>query len=217
MNYALSLAVASDTLSLPATMPRATVHYGAPAAVEELLSLEGVLRSGHFGLLSGLHSDRFLAFSVLARDERALHAIAGWLSPTVGAWSPTVIVAPTTAGVSLASELARRIGIRLELAPVDEAGRPARIGGEFEGDRAVVVNDIVTTGASITRLFELTAASGATVVGAAWFASRAPFDVAALLGIAEAHILNVDLGAWHERDCRLCEQGVPIELGLDLN
>jgi orotate phosphoribosyltransferase len=177
-----------------------------------------VLRTGHFGLLSGLHSDRFLAFSVLARDERALDAIAGWLSPTVGAWSPTVIVAPTTAGVSLASELARRIGVRLELAAVDEAGRPARLaGGEVEGDRAVVVNDVVTTGAGITRLFELTAASGATIVGAAWFASRAPLDVAALLDVAEAHVVDLDLSAWHERDCPLCEKDIPIELGLDLN
>jgi orotate phosphoribosyltransferase len=217
MNYALSLAVASGTLSRPTTLPRATVRCGQPAAVQELLSLEGALRTGHFGLLSGLHSDRFLAFSVLARDERALDAIAGWLSPTVSAWSPTVIVAPTTAGVSLASALARRIGVRLELAAVDEEGRPAQLGGDVEGDRAVVVNDVVTTGAGINRLLELTAASRAAVVGAAWFASRAPLDVAALLGVAEAHVVDVDLHAWHKRECQLCEQGIPIELGLDLN
>jgi hypothetical protein len=56
---------------------------------------------GHFALLSGLHTDRFLAFSRIADDPAALQTIAGWLAPSIALLLPDALVAPSTAGVGL--------------------------------------------------------------------------------------------------------------------
>ena len=54
-------ATATDTLVL---------HRGDPYALAELLALPGAIMEGHFQLLSGLHTDRFVAFSRIAERVR---------------------------------------------------------------------------------------------------------------------------------------------------
>lgn len=50
--------------------PTLRVQLGDPELIREMVARPGVLRSGHFRMLSGLHSDRFLAFPGLAARPR---------------------------------------------------------------------------------------------------------------------------------------------------
>jgi hypothetical protein len=54
-----------------------------------LLAHPGAVLHGHFALLSGLHTDRFLACSHIAKDSRALGKIADWLIPCLAPQAPT--------------------------------------------------------------------------------------------------------------------------------
>ena len=127
----------NSTVVSPQPTLSANVHRGDPRAVQAILEAEGVLRTGHFALLSGLHSDTFLAFSAVAAQGDGVSAVANWLSPSVAAWAPTLIVSPTTAGVTLASELARRLSVPLLLALVDDDGRPSSLDGLDASHRAL--------------------------------------------------------------------------------
>jgi len=191
---------------------------GDPAQVAKLLSTDGALRDGHFRLLSGLHTDVFLAFSAIAADTANLDAISSWLGPTVDAWAPDAVLAPSTAGVGLAATLARRISAPLHLATVGPDGRPSDLLGSAppSSARVLVVNDVSTTGAAIGALAGIARSHGADVVGAAWFASRG--DAFVDLGLRTAHVVDVNLEAFAGDDCPQCASGVyAMEEAVDLN
>jgi orotate phosphoribosyltransferase len=206
---------AAPTLDLPLL----DVRRGDPAYVRDLLARDGVIEHGHYELLSGLHGDAFIRFSALARDDEALRCIGDWLAPSLQPWQADAVVAPAGAGVALAWALARRLAIPLHLAAVGDDGRVSRvaIGGDLAGERVLLVNDVVTTGAGIAALAQLIRGAGAALAGAAWFASRAPVDVEDVVAAPTAFVVALDLVAVAAEHCVLCERDVPLERATDLN
>lgn len=199
--------------------PALDTHLGDQWTLAELLARPGVLEHGHFRLLSGAHSEHFMRFSRIAGDAQALAGLAAALAPTVNVWQPEAVLAPSTAGVSLARELASQLGLALHLASVDSHGRAVGIMGvaPSHGSRVLLVNDVVTTGDGLRALADVARAAGSEVAGAAWFASRAVVDVEAKLGTPAAWLLTVDLPATAAESCERCAAGEePID-GLDLN
>jgi orotate phosphoribosyltransferase len=192
---------------------------GDPDAVIDLLGRPGVLRAGHFRLLSGLHADRFVVFSRLVEDDHALDMIAGWLLPTIAPWAPDVVIAPSTAGVALGGAIGRRLGAPLELASLDDQGRPNGLLGspDLDGRRTLLVNDIVTTGDGMAALAEVASQAGATVCGGAWFLSRSEVAVHDRIGAPTASVGYLDLPATRSSECPDCADHRPLEDALDLN
>ena len=201
---------ATDTLVL---------HRGDPVVVAELLALPGAILRGHFQLLSGLHSDRFIAFSRIADEPGALGLVAGWLSPSLATLAPTGVIAPSTAGVGLGWTLARRLGVAMQLASLDEHGRPDGIIGapDLSGERLVLVNDVVTTGTGLAALATTVRNAGGDVAAAAWFASRRPIDVVDAVDAPVVSIADVDMPCCIAAECPGCAAGVPVTPALDLN
>jgi orotate phosphoribosyltransferase len=128
---------------------------------------------GHFELLGGDHADTFIKFSRIAERSTALETTTQWLLPSVAAWLPDVVVAPATAGVALGWTLARRLGLPLVLADVGADGRAVAVpdAESLRDHRALLVNDVVTTGRGMTALAQVANNAGATVAGATWFLS----------------------------------------------
>lgn len=208
----IRMATATQTLN-------ADVHLGDPAAVLELLATPGALVDGHFELLSGRHSDRFVAFSRIAEESRALRALASWLLPSLAPLAPDAVIVPRTAGVALGWTLARGLSVPFHLADVDEYGRPDALLAEpdLRAGRVLLVNDVVTTGAGLRGLSALVRAAGANVAGAAWFLTRGEVDVSQDLGAPTARVVSAELDSWRADRCSLCEQDEPLTFGLDLN
>lgn len=192
---------------------------GDPNAVAAMIASHAALLDGHFELLSGAHTDRFITFSRLANDEAALEAIARWLAPSVAAWMPTAIVAPSTAGVALAWRLGQHLRLRVHLATVGADGRPASLHSDVDLrlERVVLVNDVVTTGDGLVALAGLASARGASIAGAAWFLSRSNVDVAAKIDAPVAALGDLLLETWNEDECPLCVRGLSVNRALDLN
>jgi orotate phosphoribosyltransferase len=114
---------------------------------------------------------------------------------------------------------AMRVGARLDLADVGGGGRQMGVRGTsvLAGARVELVNDVVTTGAGMRLLAELTRAAGAEVVGGAWCASRAPVDVASMLSAPTVHVSDLLLAATEADVCAQCLDNVPLQLAVDLN
>jgi len=194
-------------------------HAGDPAALGRLLRIDGAIRTGHYRLLSGQHSDRFLAFSTIAADPASLDLIASWLGPTIDAWSPDAVLSPSTAGVGLAATFARRLSAPLHLAATGADGRPTRLIGTDipTGTRVLLVNDVTTTGTAIRALAKIAEDQGAVVAGSAWFASRAT-SAASVTPFPAARAADLDLPSWPAEACRLCKGHGPVaEDAIDLN
>lgn len=201
-----------------ALLPSAA-RVGDPDRAGRLILVREAVRNGHFRLLGELHTDVFLAFSRIAGDRASLDLVARWIVPSTAGWSPDALFAPSTAGVGLASSIARSLEIPLYLAQLDETGRACGVIGsaDLSGLRIALVNDVVTTGNGLHKLKDVAESTGARVVGAAWFASRRPIPVHELLDIPTSHVLDLDLPAWSADACQLCASHLSVEDALDLN
>ena len=192
---------------------------GVPSQAADYLNLPGVVREGHFRLLSGSHSATFIAFSGIAKSSAALSTVCSWLLPSIAPWAPTAVLSPSTAGVSLSATIARELGVPLHLAGADDAGRPAGLLGDPDlgGERIAIVNDVVTTGTGLQALKDLVNTGRGLPVGAAWFLTRSELDAGALLELPTAAVGTLGLETFTPKECPLCADGTPLEDGLDMN
>lgn len=154
-------------------------HPTSAGEVLDILASAGALLEGHFVLQGGEHSDFFLRFARLTRDEGLAERVATLLldvAPFVPAREFTVLC-PETAGAFLGSAIARVRGAGLAIAEVDDRRCPVprlRAGEIKPGMTVLVVNDVVTTGNSVSTLIDLAHSRSATVAGVAVFAAIHP-------------------------------------------
>lgn len=193
---------------------------GEPRWLADYLGRPGVIRHGHFRLLSGLHAEQFLAFSEIARDAEAVRSIAADLAAVCAPWQPSLVLAPSTAGVALAAQLARTLEEPLMLAALDDRGRATGILGDadIEGARVLLVNDVITTGQGLLALRDAAAAAGGLTIGAACFANRGDVDVAELIEVPVCYSARLNLRAVPAEQCEVCARtGEEPEHAIDIN
>ncbi len=194
----------------------------AAASIEELFARSGALREGHFLLKSGRHSGRYLEkFFVLQYPSYAAE-IGRRLAEALAQYEPTLVVGPTTGGVLLSFETARQLTLRLRrevrgifAEPINgpaglPAGRALRRGWPVAADeRVVLVDDILTTGASVVETADAVVDAGVAPLAAAVIVDRSvgplPVDV-------PLHALGrIEIPSWTAEICNLCTAGVPLE------
>jgi orotate phosphoribosyltransferase len=188
----------------------------AAASIEDLFEAAGALRKGHFLLKSGRHSDRYLEkFAVLQYPSLAVE-IGGRLAATLAPHDPTLVVGPTTGGVLLAFETARQLeaslgrtvrGVFAE--PLERGVRTLRRGWPVAADeRVVLVDDILTTGASLAETVRAVRAAGAEPLAAAVIVDRSTAPVE--LGCPIVSLGRIEIDSWEAADCPACAAGQPF-------
>lgn len=215
------IATADEVREVIVSQPRR----GLPELLERALGASGALLRGHFGLQVGKHTEFFIRFRALARDPDVLDALAGYLLATVELPPDPVILVPESAGYFLGEAIRARTGGTLAVARTDAERRPARslLHGMLPPERpVVVVNDVVTTGASLEPLLDLVADCGTTAVAALVFGALDGTGFRAMLGrrrLAGDHLLEAS-PAWPvtlpER-CAACAAGLPLLPAAELN
>ncbi len=158
------------------------VAKSAAGRVEQLFAESGAYRQGHFKLKSGRHGDRYIEkFQVLQWPERVAELCRLMADRVVlpdGKSDVEVVVGPTTGGVILAYEVARQLGVRGFFAEqtLDEdehQRREFRRGFALEpGERVLLVDDVVTTGASLLEMVPLIEEQGGELVRAVVIVDR---------------------------------------------
>jgi orotate phosphoribosyltransferase len=192
---------------------------GLPDLIDRALVASGALLRGHFGLQVGKHTEYFIRFRALARDEGVLAAIASHLLATVSVPDDAIVLVPESAGYFLGEAIRARAGknVSLAVARTDVERRPARSllhGALPAGRPVVVVNDVVTTGASLEPLLDLVGDQGGTVAAALVFGALDGTGFRAMLSrrrIAGDHLIEAS-PAWAVLDpaqCPACAAGAP--------
>lgn len=174
--------------------------------IADLLEETGAIRTGHFLLSSGKHSDFYVEKARMFERPRLVmrmaEEIAAWYDGVEAVLSPAVGALPLGFAVALAADArflyAERVEGRLELR------RRFRL---QPGERTLVVEDVVTTGGSAAEVAALVRAAGAHLLGVAAMVDRSEGDVA--LGLRA--LARVDARAFDPDACPLCREGSAAE------
>ena len=205
---------------------------GAPAlpegpldagAVLDLYERTGGLRRGHFVLTSGRHADLYIQSAVVLQWPAVAEALGRALAaPWQG--EVDVVVGPAMGGVVIGHEVARALGVRMVFTERSTEGSGEPQGGapvgrgvmalrrSFEvgaGERALIVENVVTTGGSALEVAELLRGSGAGVAGLATIVDRLP--AGATLPLPYRALARVDAAAWVPEECPVCQAGTEPE------
>ncbi|MGH2678027.1 MAG: orotate phosphoribosyltransferase [Actinomycetota bacterium] len=171
-----------------------------------LLRRRGAVRSGHFLLSSGRHSDTYVEKARVFEDPAATvdlaQEIVSWYERIQAVVSPAVGALPLGFAVALAAES------RFLYAEREDGRMTLRRGFLIRpGERVLVVEDVVTTGGSAAEVWDLAGSLGAELLGVAALVDRSttelPFPLRALA--------TVRAGSFDPEDCPLCAQGLEVE------
>jgi orotate phosphoribosyltransferase len=189
------------------------------------LAQRGALLEGHFRLSSGRHSNRFVQKFRILEDPRLLEAVAREIAGYYASTQPTVVVSAAVGGILLGYEVARALGTKAIFVEKQDGVPTMRRGFVLHSsDRALIVEDVITTGGSVREVVEVVRASGATIVGIGAIvlrgdahggasaagahdvreAAEARFDVP-FMALLEVPIVSVEAA-----DCAQCAAGEPI-------
>ncbi|MGI8657146.1 MAG: orotate phosphoribosyltransferase [Candidatus Limnocylindria bacterium] len=183
------------------------------ASVERLFADAGALLEGHFLLKSGRHAPRYLEKFLVLQHPRHGVELCRRLAEALEPHAPSLIVGPTTGGVLLSFETARQLGgsVRAAFAePAEGGGRRLRRGWAVATDeRVTIVDDILTTGASLLETIDAVRAAGVEPVAAAVIADRSNGSVD--VGIPVHALGRIEIASVEATDCDQCAAGVPLE------
>jgi orotate phosphoribosyltransferase len=176
------------------------------------LTVCGAHQRGHFLLSSGLHSGDYLQCALyLAHPRRAARAGQLLAAAIVEAdLEPEIIISPAMGGLIIGHETARALDLPFIFTERADGEMVLRRGFGIEsGQRAVVVEDVVTTGRSTREVIVILEDLGADVIGVASVVNRSgspqPFSP-----LPSRALLEVDFPTWAAEECPLCRDEVPI-------
>jgi orotate phosphoribosyltransferase len=171
------------------------------------LAERGALLTGHFRLSSGRHSDRFIQKFRILEDPALLEPVAQRLAEHFRAAAPTIVVSAAVGGIVLGYEVARQL--RVKAIFVEKEGGVATLRRGFhvgEGDRALVVEDVITTGLSVREVLDVVRATGASVAGVGAIVKRGEAD----FGVPTYALLDLPIESFDPAACPQCAAGVAI-------
>jgi orotate phosphoribosyltransferase len=175
----------------------------------------GAYLHGHFRLTSGMHSGEYLQCAkVLAHPEyaeRLGRALSGKIRDLIGEAAVDVVVAPAMGGIIIGHEVARALGARSLFTERDAATNSMTLRRGFEiaaGEKAIVIEDVITTGGSTKEVVNAIAAAGAQVLAAGSIIDRS--GGRAEVGVPRVALETLEAVAYQPEECPLCREGLPL-------
>jgi orotate phosphoribosyltransferase len=193
---------------------------------EEVLRLFtecGALRYGHFQTPSGLHSEAYLNVALAMRYHQNARTLGVALSRKVRAHSELramisdlSIVSPATGGIPVAYSMCEALHAnQVYWAERDSPTSPLyfRQGiSEKQGEKVLLVDDIMRTGRRLTELRNKVESMGDQVVGIAVMVYQPNPETPSFDPLPFFYLARLEGKYWLSAEhCELCKQGVPLE------
>jgi orotate phosphoribosyltransferase len=179
----------------------------APLDLPAELARRGALLEGHFRLSSGRHSDRFVQKFRILEDPKLLEAVAAQIAARFRDARPTIVVGAAVGGILLAYEVARQLGTKAIFVEKENGVPLLRRGFALApSDRALVVEDVVTTGLSVREVLDVVRTSGASIAGIGAIVARTEMDFDA----PASALLHLPIVSYDAAECPQCRSGEAI-------
>jgi orotate phosphoribosyltransferase len=182
---------------------------------EQVLALfrEGdALLQGHFQLTSGKHSEWYFEKIRLIEKPRVLEKIVDRLVDRIKSENVDFdfIVSPAYGAIAIGFLVALKLGKKFAFTQrVEEkmSFRPGWVG--LDGARAVIVEDILTTGGSIQEVVESLKLKSVSISGIYVLVDRTAGAVP-IEGKSVSSLVSLKIEAFEPGSCPLCRAGVPL-------
>lgn len=184
----------------------------------DLLS-ELPVRTGHFVLESGYHTDVWLTLDALFRDPRAIAPAVAALANVLRPYNVTAVCGPLVGGAFLAQAIAQLLELRcyhttLIDRQADELfgaryALPAALQKTAGTERFAVVDDVISAGSSVRASIAALEAAHARieVVGALLLLGDSAKHHFAGINMPVVSLGQRDFNMWNPADCPLCRTG----------
>ncbi len=174
-----------------------------------LLKENGAITEGHFRLSSGLHSDTYVQSVKVLQHPDLGRRLGDELAALFGGETIDVVIAPALGGVVIGYMVALALSRRMVFAERREGEFVLRRGQELlAGERALLIEDVITTGGSVEEVAALVRRCGAEPVAVGALVERGP---ARKLSMPKKALVELDIGSWQPEECPLCAQGLPLQ------
>ncbi len=169
----------------------------------------GALLEGHFLLTSGLHSNRYIQCAKVLQYPELATDLGADLAACFQDLQVDVVVGPALGGILVAQEVARWLKARALFTEREQGAMTLRRGFTVEqGERVLVVEDVVTTGSSTREVIQVVEGYGAEVVGIGALVDRhtgtldfkVPFHA----------LLRLEIATYSPESCPLCREGLSL-------
>lgn len=176
--------------------------------LERELRERGALLDGHFRLSSGRHSGRFIQKFRILEDPSIVEPVAREIAAAFRDVRPTIVVSAAVGGIVLGYEIARALGVKAIFVEKED-GRPTlRRGFALSpGDRALIAEDVITTGGSVREVMQVVRDAGAAIAGVGAIVRRGVAD----FGVPTVALLEMPIESFDESECPQCRAGMSIE------
>lgn len=150
--------------------------------VLDIFRRTGALLQGHFILRSGLRSEYFFQCAQVCQYINEVTRLVALLRPQLEALEVDTVLAPAMGGLVVGQEVARQLGKRyIFVEKVDDKLALRRGFKIADGEKILVVEDVVTRGGRANEAISIVRQHGGEVVGLAVLVDRsqgnASFDV----------------------------------------
>ncbi|MBR1421180.1 MAG: orotate phosphoribosyltransferase [Selenomonadaceae bacterium] len=182
--------------------------------VMDLLKQTGAVLDGHFLLTSGLHSPHYVEkFNVLQHPrytEKLCRAMAEKFRSTFPAEKIETVVGPVTGGILLAHEVGKSLNTRAIFTERVDGKMTFRRGFTLhEGEKVLIVEDIVTTGGSIKEVIDVVKSLKAIPAAVAMIVDRSGGKID-FGDIPHISLLKMNVETYKPDECPLCAKNIPI-------
>jgi orotate phosphoribosyltransferase len=171
------------------------------------------LLTGHFLLSSGLHSEQYLQSALVLQQPSLATELCAALASNFKDARIEVVIAPALGGVFVSHETARALGVRALFAERVNGELTLRRGFTInQGERALVVEDVITTGKSTKETIEVVRKAGGVVIAAGSLVDRSGGK--AELGVPYQSLVTLKVPTYTPETCPLCKAGSsPVKPG----
>ncbi len=173
-----------------------------------LLQEHGAVVAGHFQLASGLHSPVYLQTALVLQYPHVAQKIARSLASKFSA-KVDVVISPGVSSVVLGQEVARELKCRAIFTEKNQGMMGIRRGFKLNrGERALIVEDVVTTGRLTAEIVTLAQAYGARIIGVGAIVDRSCEGLA--LSVPVRSLMCYPLEVFPPTNCPQCAANIPL-------
>lgn len=176
--------------------------------IYEILKQTQSIMDGHFELSSGLHSDKYFQCAKMLQHPQFAEIAGKQIAAKFNAGEIDVVLGPALGGVIIGYEVARALGKLSIFTERKDGFMSLRRGFKInEGDRILIVEDVITTAKSVKENMVIVDGYNAHVAGVACIIDRSKGQS----GVDIKSLVQLEPVVYDPNECPMCKEGLNLE------